>query len=76
MASAWKQENGLWARDDGYQVTFNAISGNAFVKKPDQSFILAQNGAPKPFIGVDAAIAHADQTFPPKKAGWGFGLRR
>ncbi|MGE0024153.1 MAG: hypothetical protein AB7S70_11055 [Hyphomicrobium sp.] len=71
----WQQNQNVWTRSDGIQVTLNPNSKASFVRKADTSLVLGTNGAPRPFRSVDDALAFADQTFPMKRAGWGL-LRR
>src|SRR5262249_20943059 len=72
----WQQSDNVWTRGDGVRVTLNPNSHASFVWKADKSLVLGTNGAPRPFRSVDDALAFAEQTFPRKSSGWGFGLRR
>ncbi len=72
----WKQNQNVWTRADGIQVTLNPNSQTSFVRKADNTLVIGANGAPRPFPSVDNAIAFADQSFPPKRTGWSLGFGR
>ncbi len=72
----WKQDQNVWKRADGIQVTLNPNSQTSFVRKADNTLVNGANGAPRPFRSVDDAIAFADQSLPQKRSGWGLGFGR